>query len=171
MLKKLIIANKPQTVNWTPSSVCKLLECGLVRAEQLIQPTKNNTHKLIRDLYLLACQAALKAPMIKSKEAELLRSYARTIKQISEEYDHLFRRQTMIEAEPQYESTKEKANDSSINNIDRMQARLFYLTTQFSVHPCTHLAGHIVDLLTSLCKHPHIELLPAQPSIYSQSMN
>ena len=65
----------------------------------------------------------------------------------------------------------EQEIDISINSIDRLQARLFYLITQYSLHPCTHIAGHIVKQLTSLCQHPHIELLPAQHYIYSQSIN
>ena len=60
---------------------------------------------------------------------------------------------------------------SSVETIDRLQARLFYLMTQYSVHPCQHLAGHIVDQLNCLCRHPHIELLPTQRYIYSQSLN
>lgn len=60
---------------------------------------------------------------------------------------------------------------NSITSIDRLQARLFYLVTQFSLHPCTHIAELIVKQLTSLCEHPHIELLPAQHYIYCQSIN
>ena len=63
-------------------------------------------------------------------------------------------------------------NDEMVSNsIDRLQARLFYLITQYSLHPCKHLAAHIVNQLTNLCQHPHIELLPAQHYIYSQSIN
>ena len=62
-------------------------------------------------------------------------------------------------------------NDITINSIDRLQARLFYLITQYSLHPCTHLAAHIVKQLTNLCQHPHIDLMPAQHYIYSNSLN
>jgi cell shape-determining protein MreC len=58
--------------------------------EELIQENKTSTRKLIRDLYLLACQASLKNPSIKSKEARVLRTYAKTIKETSEYYDNLF---------------------------------------------------------------------------------
>lgn len=77
----------------------------------------------------------------------------------------------MTEAVPMSEDSNEIAEDSAINTIDRLQARLFYLITQYSLHPCTHLAGHIVESLTKLCQHQHIELLPAQHYIYSQSIN
>lgn len=167
MLKRLLIANKPQTVKWTPADVCELLRCGFIRAEQLIQPTKNNTHKLSRDLFLLACQASLSSGRSISKEAEILRSYAKSINQISKEYDHLFRREAV--SNETYSVKEEKT--SSINSIDRLQARLFYLITQYSSNPCTHIATHIVQQLTSLCQHPNIELMPAQHYIYSQSIN
>lgn len=65
----------------------------------------------------------------------------------------------------------ESSENGMLNNIDRMQARLFYLTTQFTVHPCVNIAGSIVELLNNLCRHPQIELLPAQRYIYSQSLN
>ena len=101
----------------------------------------------------------------------MLINYAKQIKEISNDYDALFRRKNMSEAVPLCKQNDEEAEEPAINNIDRLQARLFYLTTQFSVHPCTHVAGHIVESLTQLCKHPHIELLPAQHYIYSQSLN
>lgn len=167
MVKRLIIANKPQTVNWTPSAVCELFRCGFIEAEQLIQPTKRHTHQLSRDLFLLACQASLSSGRSISKEAEILRAYAKSINQISKEYDSLFRSETV--SNETYSVEEEKT--SSINSIDRLQARLFYLMTQYSSHPCTHIAAHIVQQLTSLCQHPNIELLPAQHYIYSQSLN
>ncbi len=167
MLRRLIIANKPQTVNWTPSDVCELLRSRIIRAEQLIQPTKQNTHQLSRDLFLLACQASLSSGRSISKQAEVLRTYAKSINQISKEYEHLFRR----EAVSNETTTIEEEKTSSIHSIDRLQARLFYLITQYSSNPCTHIASHIVQQLTSLCQHPNIELLPAQHYIYSQSIN
>jgi hypothetical protein len=64
-----------------------------------------------------------------------------------------------------------KENSNSINMLDRSQARLFYLITQYSLHPCAHIAAHIVEQLTRLYQHPNIELMPAQHYIYSQSIN
>ncbi|MEO1925650.1 MAG: hypothetical protein ABGY08_06650, partial [Gammaproteobacteria bacterium] len=77
----------------------------------------------------------------------------------------------MTKAATLSESNSEVAEDSAINTIDRLQARLFYLMKQYTMNPCIHLAGHIVELLRNLCQHPHIELLPAQHYIYSQSLN
>jgi len=68
-------------------------------------------------------------------------------------------------------SIHQSVEDQTNNNIDRLQARLFYLITQYSVNPCTHIAGHIVKQLTCLCQHPHIDLMPAQHYIYSNSLN
>lgn len=56
-------------------------------------------------------------------------------------------------------------------SLDRLQARIFYLITQYSQRPCAHLAANIVKELNNVCHHPHIELLPAQQYIYSQSIN
>jgi hypothetical protein len=171
MLRKIQALNKVHYVNWTPEEVCLLLQENSIKANDLVQSNKYKTKKLIKELFLLACRASLSSAENEDSKACLLRHYAKSIKQISNDYDDLFRRQHMTEAVSESGSKTETKEDSSINNIDRMQARLFYLTTQFSVHPCTHLAAHIVELLTSLCKHPHIELLPAQHYIYSQSLN
>ena len=171
MLRKIIALDKVYFVDWSPENVCDLLENKLISANKLVQKNKNNTNKLVKDFYLLACRASLNASNLDDRKAIMLRNYAKRLKKISNDYEQLFRRQTMTEAVTESEQTKPVNDDSAINNIDRMQARLFYLTTQFSAHPCTHLAGHIVELLTKLCKHPHIELLPAQHYIYSQSLN
>ena len=171
MLRKIKTLDKAYIVNWAPDDVCSLLKNKSITADVLVQMNKLSTNKLIRDFYLLACRASLSSSAIENKKAVMLSNYAKAIKQISNDYENLFGRKQMTEAVSVSENKTETVEDSSINNIDRMQARLFYLTTQFSVHPCTHLAGHIVQLLTNLCQHPHIELLPAQRYIYSQSLN
>ena len=172
MLRKIIALDKVYFVNWTPEEVCSLLENKTISASNLVQKNKVSTKKLIKDFYLLACRASLNAVDGEDRKAIILRNYANAIKRISNDYEKIFRRQTMTETAVTEPETNAQSNeDSVLNNIDRMQARLFYLTTQFSAHPCTHLAGHIVELLTKLCKHPHIELLPAQHYIYSQSLN
>lgn len=68
-------------------------------------------------------------------------------------------------------NTPEKETATSIDTIDHQQARLFYLITQYSLHPCIHIAERVVQQLTNLCRHPNIELLPAQHYIYCQSIN
>ncbi len=55
--------------------------------------------------------------------------------------------------------------------LDQLQARLFYFMSQYSLHPCCHIAKHIVTELTRLCQHPHIELIPAQQQVYCRSLN
>ena len=70
----------------------------------------------------------------------------------------------------QHTST-ETIDDSENESIDRLQAKLFFLMTRYMSHPCHHIAAHIVESLTSLSKHPHIELFPMQQQIYSQSIN
>jgi hypothetical protein len=167
MLRKIITLDKAYVVNWTPDDVCLLLKSKSITADSLIQSNKLNTNKLVRELFLLACRASLSS----SDKATTLSNYAKAIKQISNDYEGLFRRRVMTEVTTMTENKKEISEDSAINTIDRLQARLFYLTTQYSVHPCIHIANHIVELLTSLCKHPNIELLPAQHYIYSQSIN
>lgn len=168
MLRKIQTLNKTYFINWTPSEVCYFLQLKSIRAEQLIQLNKQHTHKLVRQFFLLACQASLNLER-ESREAVLLRTYAKAIKQISTDYENLFRR-TEVSAKMN-QAELEIDTDTSICSIDRLQARLFYLITQYSLQPCTHLAGHIVNQLTSLCRHPHIELMPAQQYIYSQSIN
>lgn len=90
MLKHIRVNNYPCQIKWSPDEVCDLFIHKSISADQLIQENKTSTHKLIRDLYLLACQAALSNPMKKSKEAEILRTYAQSIKETSEIYDNLF---------------------------------------------------------------------------------
>jgi hypothetical protein len=169
MLKKIITLNKAYLVNWTPKDVCYLLKDESITAGELIQSNKLNTNKLIRELYLLACRASLTTT--ENEKATTLTNYAKAIKQISRDYEKLFGRKLMTEAVSLSKSTNEVKDDSVIINIDRLQARLYYLMTQHSVHPCTHIASHIVEILIKLCQHPHIELMPAQHYIYSQSLN
>lgn len=170
-MRKIIALNKTYFVEWNPNEVCDLLRNNAITADKLVQSNKYSTNKLIRDFFLLACRASLSSSGNEGNKAIILSNYAKAIKQISNDYEHLFGRREMTETVSELDNKTDEVEDSAINNIDRMQARLFYLTTQFSVHPCTQLASHIVDLLTSLCKHPHIELLPAQRYIYSQSLN
>lgn len=171
MLRKVITLSKAYSVNWTPDDVCNLLAINSITANKLVQFNKLNTNKLIREFYKLACRASLNSSVNENNKAAMLINYAKEIKELSNDYEVLFGRKIMSEAVPIAKHNDEEGEDSVINNIDRLQARLFYLTTQFSVHPCTHVAGHIVESLTQLCKHPHIELLPAQHYIYCQSLN
>jgi nitric oxide reductase large subunit len=169
MLKKIITLNKAYLVNWTPKDVCYLLKDKSITAGELIQSNKLNTNKLIRELYLLACRASLSST--ENEKAATLTNYAKAITQISSDYENLFGRKSMTQSVTSSKSTNDAKDDSVIINIDRLQARLYYLMTQYSVHPCTHIAAHIVEILTRLCQHPHIELIPAQHYIYSQSLN
>ena len=165
MLRKIQTFNKSYLVNWTPKSVYKLLIHESIKANDLIQTNQVKNHRLIREFFLLACRASLQARTLENKEAMLFSHYARSIRQISHDYERLFRRRVMSDLNTQ------DNDDVTINSIDRLQARLFYLITQYSLHPCKHLAANIVNQLTCLCQHPHIELLPAQHYIYSQSIN
>jgi hypothetical protein len=165
MLRKFIAINKTYYVNWAPDDVCFLLRFKSIKAEQLIQASKPITNKLIREFYLLACRASLNSAEIQNKKALMLSNYAKAIKQVSNDYEILFRRSSMTK------TVNVTTEESTVNSIDRLQARLFYLITQYSVHPCTHIADHIVKQLTNLCQHPHIELMPAQHYIYSLSIN
>ena len=167
MLRKIIALDKTYYVNWTANDVSKLLELNSVRASDLIQSSKSKTKKLVKELFLLACKASLNSKDINNRESVVLASYANSIRQISNEYENIFRR--TVVSEEMNETRPE--NDITINSIDRLQARLFYLITQYSLHPCTHLAAHIVKQLTNLCQHPHIDLMPAQHYIYSNSLN
>lgn len=56
-------------------------------------------------------------------------------------------------------------------SLDTLQAALFYLTTQYSFHPCPIVAAAIVEHLTLLCNHPHIELIPAQNRVFAKLLN
>jgi hypothetical protein len=60
---------------------------------------------------------------------------------------------------------------SESHDLDSLQAGLFYLTTQYSIHPCTRIASKIVEHLDMLCSHPHIALVPEQNRIYSKLIN
>ena len=66
---------------------------------------------------------------------------------------------------------KNRKPAKELPSLDKLQAQLFRLLTQYSVRPCNHVASHIVQSLTHLCEHPLIELVPEQRSIYSQSLN
>ena len=165
MLRKIQTLKKTYYVKWYPETVCDLLLNKTIQAGDLVQQNARNNKKLIKEFYLLACQASLRSTKKDKKVALILCRYAKAIRQICIEYDFLFERTMMIDTDNQ--DTKEQAN----NCIDRLQARLFYLITQYSFHPCKHLAANIVHQLTCLCQHPHIELMPAQQYIYSQSLN
>ncbi len=152
-------------MKWTPDDVCDLINKNTISANDLIQSNKLNTKKLVKEFYLLACRASLKTSMTDHFNAILLNRYARAMKLICSEYERLFWSNSMSN------TNQQPVEESTNNNIDKLQARLFYLITQYSENPCAHIAGHIVKLLTSLCQHPHIELMPAQHYIYSNSVN
>ncbi len=152
-------------MEWTPDDVCMVINQNAVSAYDLIQSNKSNTKKIIREFYLLACRASIKQSVSGLINSRLLNRYAKEIEQISCEYEKLFWSSLMSN------SVHQSAEETTNNNIDKLQARLFYLVTQYSVNPCTHIAGHIVRQLTCLCQHPHIDLMPAQHYIYSNSLN
>lgn len=172
MLRQIIALNKVYYVNWTSDGVYKLIESKALKPNLLIQANKRHTHKLVKELFLLACGASLTSMEKDNKESVLLRSYAKSIRQISKDYDYLFRRNDVND-------NKVRASHEDVTllkeeeptSLDRLQARIFYLITQYSQRPCTHLAANIVRELNHVCQHPHIELLPAQQYIYSQSIN
>ncbi|MEJ2094331.1 MAG: hypothetical protein P8X93_03940 [Gammaproteobacteria bacterium] len=68
-------------------------------------------------------------------------------------------------------SLKIDPSASESHDLDSLQAGLFYLTTQYSIHPCTRIASKIVEHLDMLCSHPHIALVPEQNRIYSKLIN
>ncbi|GJM04340.1 MAG: hypothetical protein DHS20C09_03310 [marine bacterium B5-7] len=165
MLKTLYTLNKTFYVEWTPDDVCEVLNNNAITANELVQSNKLNTKKLVREFYLLACRASLKPSASDHMNAIVLNRYARAMKLISREYEKLFWSSSMSN------SVQQSVEEPTNNNIDKLQARLFYLITQYSENQCSHIAGHIVNLLTSLCRHPHIDLMPAQHYIYSNSIN
>jgi len=164
MQRTLYTLNKTYYVDWTPDDVCMVLNENDITANDLIQSSKFNTKKIVKEFYLLACRASLKPTITDLINSRLLNRFAKEIKEISNGYENLFWSSLMSNSIQQYEEEPTK-------NIDRLQARLFYLVTQYSVNPCTHIAGHIVKQLTYLCQHPHISLMPAQHYIYSNSLN
>lgn len=165
MQKTLYTLNKTFYVEWTPDDVCVVLNQNHISANDLIQSNKSKTKKIVREFYLLACRASLNRSASDYINSRMLNRYAREIKQISNEYENIFWSSLMSN------SIHQSVEEATNNNIDRLQARLFYLITQYSVNPCTHIAGHIVKQLTCLCQHPHIDLMPAQHYIYSNSLN
>ena len=166
MQKTLYTLKKTYLVNWKADAVCQLLQVNDISAEDLIQSSRWHTRKLIKEFYLLACDACLDQAGKPSQHSSLLCRYAKRLNQLSREYENLFRRNAVTEINKQVQDSS-----NTNNTLDRLQARLFYLLTQYSVHPCRHIAANIVNQLNTLCEHPHIELVPAQRYIYCQSIN
>mgnify|MGYP007077497544 CR=1 FL=1 len=166
MQKTLRTLKKKYRVQRQAEAVCKLLEENDISAEDLIQASRWHTRKLIKAFYLLACAACLEQFGKPNRQSNLLCRYAKRLNQLSQEYENLFRRNAVAELNNQKQNTS-----YTDNTLDRLQARLFYLMTQYTVHPCRHIAASIVNQLNTLCEHPHIELLPAQRYIYCQSIN
>lgn len=55
--------------------------------------------------------------------------------------------------------------------LDKLQAGLFLLVTQYTCTPSSALASAIVERLTQLCNHPFIELMPDQKQVFARLLN
>ena len=55
--------------------------------------------------------------------------------------------------------------------IDQLQAGLFYLMTQYSFSHSPEVAAKVVEQLKTLLHHPHIDLMPVQHTILSTLLN
>jgi len=55
--------------------------------------------------------------------------------------------------------------------LDKLQAGLFYLMTQYTFNHSPTVAAEIVDQVNALLRHPHIELLPAQRAMLAAILN
>lgn len=165
MLKELRIKDHSLQIEWQPTTVGRYLDEQRVHVDDLLQADKQQTKKLCRELFLLAARASLHESETVRGYAVLLRHYARSLSTLTRQQPNRKRRQAMHHSRNLNHHTTEQPS------LDGLQAQLFRLLTQYSLHPCRHLANNIVQALTHLCQHPHIELVPEQRSIYSQSLN
>jgi hypothetical protein len=53
-----------------------------------------------------------------------------------------------------------------VASVDDLQAELCWLMTRYAAAPTGPAAAAVVDRLTALCRHPHIELMPRQARVY-----
>jgi len=60
--------------------------------------------------------------------------------------------------------------EEEIDNVslDRLQASLFYLMTQYSNHHCPMIAKAIVNHINYVYRHPHSDLLPEQKKMFAK---
>ena len=161
MQSKLIeIENIKAEVEWTPEQVGQFLQSQHFNICRLCP--KNNCYikQLSKELFLLAAKASL-------SDKHHIRCYAGIISH----YAKQLRDKSMQNEVNQEHVIHEQQTNNVTPSLDHLQAHLFKLMTQYSVHPCAHIATHIVHVLDNLCHHPHIELLPEQRSIYCQSLN
>lgn len=57
------------------------------------------------------------------------------------------------------------------DSFDNLQAGLFLLISQYTVKPCPHIAGQVVERLTMLCNHPQMAMFPNQSESYARMIN
>ena len=161
MQSKLIeIENIKAEVEWTPEQVGQFLQSQHFNICRLCP--KNNCYikQLSKELFLLAAKASL-------SDKHYIRCYAGIISH----YAKQLRDKSMQNEIIQQSQHSEQQSENNMPTLDQLQAHLFRLMTQYSLHPCRHIASNVVNALDNLCHHPHIELLPEQRSIYCQSLN
>lgn len=152
-------------VEWTPESVKNWLRSEAIHVEDFSVSSISMLKTLIREFYALACKDCMNQYPLKEQFSQLS-VFARSL----EEFKHTFYvewSQAMSQAQEKPATAKKEETHS----LDQLQAGLFYLTTQYTVRQCPHLAERIVWQLEQLCHHPHIELLPNQKYLYSRSLN
>ncbi|MEQ8289933.1 MAG: hypothetical protein RIB78_09430 [Gammaproteobacteria bacterium] len=163
MLKELRLKHHSLHIEWQPETVGRYLDEHKIPVDDLLQPDKLQTRTLCRELFLLAARASLNENEKVRGYAVLLRHFARSLSTLAQQQPVCKRRKPM--------NHSVNTHTTEQPSLDGLQAQLFRLLTQYSLHPCRHIATHIVQALTHLCQHPHIELVPEQRHIYSQSLN
>lgn len=151
-------------VEWTPEGVKSWLTKEAIKVQDFSVSSMPMLKSLIRAFYALACKDCLKQCPLKQQFSKLS-AFARSL----EEFKHTFYAE-WSEAMSQAQE-KNTCNKTENHSLDQLQAGLFYLTTQYTLRPCPHIAERIVWQLEQLCHHPHIELLPNQKYLYSRSLN
>ena len=164
MLKSIRLREQTLLIDWNPETVGRCLQQHVLDVHDLCQLSKQENKRLIKDLFLLSTRASISPCPQTRAYGDLLALYARRLK-------HRFHHQQPHTGESSMNPHTVTQPHTETPSLDGLQARLFRLMTQYSMHPCRHVASHIVQALTKLCQHPHIELLPEQRSIYSQSLN
>ncbi len=163
MFKAIQLNDRTLWIDWRPDVVGRYLDKHYFHIDDLADNDRCQLKQLSKELYLLAGRASVSRCANVRKYTAILRLNAHYL--ATTIMQHTRNRSSLMN------NPEQTAPTSEPTSLDRLQATLFKLLTQYSLKPCADIAENIVSALTHLCQHPLIELVPEQRSIYCQSLN
>ena len=148
-------------VSWEPQPVDFLFRSENLTPADLSLVSAGQARGLIRELFLLGASDDAVAAQGSDRHTSLISQFARGLLDIYSQPASGVGKVT----------ERVGGGATAAADIDTMQARLVYLVNRCSFSPSPACAGHVIDQLDALSRHPFIELLPEQQRVYASLLN